>query len=107
MKSRSLATLNINGQTYSIRATAHALQRMEQRQIDEYVVSGNILALGKTRLQELQTQEEEAIIIDEKTETSVVIGFKGNCITVITAINKANVFVKTGTTIEKLSSKRA
>ncbi len=101
-KDKLLAKLEINGQQYSIRATAHALQRMEQRGIDEFVVTGNVMALGKEKLQALQVQQEEAIIIDEVSNSAVVIGFVKNTVKVITVINKSNVFVKSNTRIEKL-----
>ena len=102
MKDKLLAQIKIDGKSYSIRATVHALERMDQRSIDEYVVTGNVLALGNQRLVELQEMQEDAIIIDENTNTSVVITFKKNTIKVVTVINKANVFVKKNTTIEKI-----
>ena len=101
-KDKLIAELKINGQQYSIRASAHALQRMEEREVDEYVVAGNILALGKQRLAELQEEQAEAIIIDEEKDVAVIIGYKGNRIMVVTVIGRSNVFVKKGTVIEKL-----
>ncbi len=101
-KDKLLAKLEINKKHYSVRATAHALERMEQRKIDEFVVSGNVLALGKEKLQELQEQQEEAIIIDKNTNSAIVIGFVKNTIKVITVINKSNVWVKDNTRIENL-----
>ena len=101
-KDKCLATIKINKEQYSIRATFHSLERMEQRKIDEYVITGNILALGEETLKELQRTQEEAIIIDETTNSSVVIGFKKNTIKVITVINKSNVFVKSNTRIERI-----
>ena len=102
MTSKSIAIIQIEKQTYSVRATAHALQRMRQRDVDEYVVSGTVLALGKDRLQELQEAEEEAIIIDDEKNVSVVIGFRGNRIMVVTVIDKSNVWVKKQTSIERI-----
>jgi hypothetical protein len=101
-KDKMIAQITINKQTYSIRATEHSLQRMTERKIDEYVVSGNVLALGATRLLKLQEAQEEAIIIDKKTNTSIVIAFLRNTIKIITVIDKSNVFVKDGTRIERL-----
>ncbi len=102
MAGKALATVQIEGTTYSIRATEHALERMEQRDVDGYVVTGNILALGPERLQKLQEANEEAIIIDKQKDVSVVIGFKGNRIQVVTVIDKANCFVKDGTSIQTI-----
>ena len=102
-KDKLIAQLKIEKKEYSVRATVHALERMKERNIDEFVVSGNVLALGKAKLQELQKSQEEAIIIDKNTNSAVVIGFKKNTIKVITVINKSNVFVKDNTRVEKLS----
>ena len=101
-RDKCLAEIKINDSHYSIRATCHALERMSQRNIDEYVVIGNVLALGEERLLTLQENNEEAIIIDEKTDTAVVISFHGNRIHVVTTIDKSNVYVKSGTRIERL-----
>ncbi len=101
-KEKLIAQLKINGISYSIRATAHAMQRMDEREIDEYVVSGNIMALGKDKITELQSNNDEAIIIDELKNVAIVIGFKGNRIYVITVINKSNVYVKDNTVIERI-----
>ena len=99
---KMIAQIKINKQDYSIRATMHSLQRMQERKIDEYVVAGNVLALGAERLLKLQLAEEEAIIIDKKTNTSIVIAFVKNTIKVVTVIDKSNVFVKDGTRIERI-----
>jgi len=101
-KDKGLAQVNIEGRRYGIRATYHALERMEERKIEAETVVGNILLLGKEKIKELQELEQEIIIIDEDTNTSLVIGFKQNKIKVITVINKSNVFVKKGTKIVNL-----
>ena len=101
-KSKALATLAIDGQQYSIRATGHALDRMEQRGVDAYAVAGTVMALGPERLTALQAAEEEAIIIDREKEISVVIAFSGNRVQVVTVIDKAATFVKSNTTIENI-----
>jgi len=100
-KDQVFAELKIDGQTYSIRATAHAMQRMDERQVDEYVVTGNVMALGKDRLKELQEQGDDAVIIDEVRDIAVVFGFNKNKVTIITVINKSNIWVKDGTQIER------
>ena len=54
---KSIAQIKINYTTYSLRATDHGLERMKQRKISEYVVTGDVLSLGKDRLLELQKQK--------------------------------------------------
>ena len=101
-KDQLLAQVRINNKDYSVRASAHAIQRMQERKVDSYIVTGNILSLGEERILKLQEKGEEAILIDENTNTSIVFGFKGNRIQVITVIDKANVFVKRGTLVVNL-----
>ena len=97
-----IATIDIGSNTYSVRISNHAQKRMQERNISEYVVAGNILTLGKKRLLQLQKAEEDFIIIDDITKTSIVAGFKRNTITIITVIDKSNIFVKSETQIVNL-----
>lgn len=94
-----IAVIEIDGKYINITASGHALDRMEQYEVDKYVVSGNVLALGPERIAELQQKREEAIVIDEVANISVVIGFSKKTVTIITVIDKANVFVKSNTQI--------
>ena len=101
-KKKCIATIQIGRNTYSIRVSDHAQKRMEERNIFSYVIAGNILSLGKTRLLQLQKAREDFIIIDDITNTSIVAGFKNNRIFIITVIDKCNIFVKSETQIVNL-----
>lgn len=94
-----IAAIEINGQHINISASGHAIDRMQEYEVNKYVVSGNVLALGPERIAELQQKREEAIIIDEVTNISVVVGFSWKTVTIITVIPKSNVFVKSNTQI--------
>lgn len=98
-QNRELAVIKIDGKYFDIVASRHAMERMEQRNVDKYVIAGNVLALGPERISELQRNNDEAIIIDEVNHVSVVVGFGKNNITIITVIAKSNVFVKNNTQI--------
>lgn len=100
-ENRELAMIKIDGKYHKIVASHHAMKRMDKREVDRYVVAGNVIALGADRIRELQANDDEAIIIDKKKNVSVVIGFsKGDDITIITVIDKAeNIFVKNDTEI--------
>ncbi|MGM0409121.1 MAG: DUF4258 domain-containing protein [Bacillota bacterium] len=102
MKSKSLTTLKINKEMYSIRATKHSLERMAQRNIDEYLVASDLLSLGKDKIQELQNEEEDVALIDEDNEVSIIFGFSKNTIKVITVIDKSDIYVKSNTKVERL-----
>lgn len=101
-KDKCLAEITIDGTFYSIRATIHARKRMKQRKVDDYIVTGNILGLGKEKILKLQEKDEEAIIIDEETDTATVIGFKKNTIKVITVVNTTNIYNSRGTKLVEL-----
>lgn len=96
---RELASVKIDNQTFDIIASHHAMERMEEREVDPYVVTGNVLALGPERIGQLQINNDEAIIIDEVNDVSVVVGVGEQRITIITVIAKSNVFVKNNTKI--------
>ena len=96
---RELASIQINNKTYTIKASHHAVERMEQRNVNAYVVASSVLALGPDRIDALQAQNEEAMIIDKTNNVSVVVGMSPNSITIITVINRANVYVKENTAI--------
>jgi Icc-related predicted phosphoesterase len=102
-KDKQIAKLKIEKQCYSIRATAHAILRMEQRKIDEYVVSGTIIALGNKKLLEYQGNGRDIAVIDKIKEVAVIATFKKNTIKIITVIGKKDIYVKDGTTIENIS----
>mgnify|MGYP001092671431 CR=1 FL=1 len=101
-KKKCIATINIEGNTYSIRISNHAQKRMQERNISSYVIAGNILSLGKNRLLQLQKSGEDFIIIDDITNTSIVAGFKNNRMFIITVIDKCNIFVKSETQVVNL-----
>jgi len=102
---REIAKVRIKNKNFRVVTTVHAIERMNQRNIDEYVIAGNVIALGE-HLINLANKDEEAIVIDEITNTAVVIGaHKNGMIFIITVINKSNVFVKNKTKIFRLKKK--
>lgn len=103
MTGKSIAQIKINYTTYSLRATDHGLERMKQRKISEYVVTGDILSLGKDRLLELQKQDKDIALIDTLRNIAIILQFQGNIIKVLTVINSSDIYVKGTTVIEKLN----
>ena len=95
-----IAKVEINGKEYKVVTTRHAEQRMSQRHIDKYLIAGNIISLGSEKLERLQNEWEEAIIIDKEKGFSMVIAFYPNQIKLVTVIDKTNVFVKSKTAVE-------
>jgi hypothetical protein len=101
-KEKFITQIKVQNYKFSLRITAHAQQRVDERNIDEYVLAGEVLALGKNLIKLYKTQDE-AIIIDKIKNISVVVGFKKNTIKIITVIDKSNVFVKSNTEIFKIA----
>ena len=101
-KDKQIAKLKIKNQDYSIRATIHSLIRMEQRGIDEYVVSGTILSLGHEKLLAYQNTSKDIAVIDKVKKIAVIATFNKNTIKIITVIDKEDIWVKNGTSIENI-----
>jgi len=87
---------------FSIRATQHSLDRMASRKIEATTAAASIIALGEERLLKAQASNEDVMVLDSINNIAVVFAFDGNKILIITVIDKANCFVKSGTRIEKL-----
>ena len=92
-KSKSLAQVTIEKETYSIRATGHALDRMAERKVDKWVVSGDVLAFGKQRLLEFRNTNREVALIDSKRNIAIMMAFRKNTIYIITVIDKSEIYV--------------
>ena len=99
---REIASVKINGKVIDIIASRHAMKRMIERNVDKYITASAVLALGHERIAELQDNNDEAIVIDKANNMSVVLGFNKNVITIITVINRSNVFVKNNTEIHHI-----
>ena len=77
-----------------------------EREVDEYVIASNILALGR-RIESLCEGNEDVAIIDKDMNVTVVAEFiklsdtEGEA-RIITIIDKTDIYVKEGTTIINL-----
>jgi hypothetical protein len=96
-----LLNFNYNGRKYEIRTTDHTYKHLE-RKFDFNTVCGDIVALGKERLDCYADKGEDVAIIDMENDMTVIITFEGNQIRVRTVIDKSNVWVKKGTKIFRL-----
>ena len=101
-KSKAIATFTVKKETHSVRATAHALQRMEEREVSPETVLSGILALQMDRVNEYKESEEDVAIIDKRNNCTIIISFQKNTIQIVTVINNSDVWVKDGTQIERL-----
>lgn len=106
-KEQFLVELRFADAIYSIRATGHALDRMEERGIDKMVITGNIFALGEIELAALHATQEEAILIDHIRNIAIVVSFLKSTLKVITVVDKANVWNNRGTKIINLGGRRS
>ena len=101
-KSKSLAQIKIENEVYSVRATGHAVDRMIERKVDKWVVSGDVLALGKERLLSYSQLTKDVALIDSKRGITIILGFRKNTIYILTVIDKSDIYVLDGTIIKNL-----
>lgn len=100
--SKSLTTFQIDKETYSVRTTSHSELRINQRNIDSYIIISNILSLGKERIKEYQNQDKDIMVIDESNNISFCFTFKKNTVKIITVLDKSDIWVKKNTLVEKI-----
>lgn len=93
----SVNTFTINNQNFSIRLTDHAELRLKQRNIDLFQAIGSILSLGEKRITEYQNANRDIFIMDKEHNFSIVIAIESNTIYIVTVIDKADCFIKSGT----------
>ena len=93
---------HLNEQYFRIEGTTHALERMEEREIDQELVVAIILSLDEKLLEYNDTGEEVAII-DQEHNLAVIIEVREFKAVVITVIDRANIHVKDGTLLEEIA----
>lgn len=103
-KSKAIATFTIDQQTHSVRATGHALQRMEERKVSAETALSAILALQMDKVNRYKETQEDVAIIDKQNDCTIIVSFNSNKIEIITVIDNSNVWLKDGTKIERLVS---
>jgi hypothetical protein len=90
-------TFTLNNKTYSIRLSDHASERLQQRNIDLFQAVGAILSLGENRITEYSGNNRDIFILDNEHNFSVVCNIEFRTITIVTAIDKVDCFIKSGT----------
>jgi len=99
---KSVNSFNINGQTFSIRLSDHAELRLKQRGIDLFQAVGVILSPGQERILNYRDSGRDIMIIDKEKGFSIVAAIEGNCIIIVTVIDKIDIYIKEGTTAVNL-----
>lgn len=93
----------LNGKTYSIRLTAHAQQRLQQRNLDLYQITGSILSLGQKTITEYSGSNRDIFIMDKEHNFSIVCNISVCTITIITVIDSIDCWIKNGTIAVQLT----
>ena len=108
---RQITKISMDNKNIEIVISIHAEERLHDRMkksnINEWNLVGNIVMLG-TKLIEYAEEHEEFAIIDNNLNFSVICGAekvddKNVKITIITIINKANIWVKDATSINQIN----
>ena len=94
----SINQFTLNNKTYSIRLSTHAQQRLQQRQIDLYQVTGSILSLGEKTITAYSGSNRDIFIMDKVNNFSIVCNISVYTITIVTVIDSADCWIKQGTT---------
>ncbi len=80
---------------YSVRATKHAVEQMEKREISAKKVVETIQGLPSAKILDLQKGGRDVCAIDKETGISVVFGFDGNKLMVVTVVDDCeSIFAK-------------
>lgn len=99
---RMISSFTITDKTYSIRLTNHAQQRLTDRSIDIYQVTGSILSLGQKTITEYSGSNRDIFIMDKQNNFSVVCNIVNYTIMIVTVIDNSDCWVKSGTIAIKL-----
>lgn len=99
---RAILTFNKDGETFSVRVSEHSAKRVNQRGIDENNILSAIFALKIERLIEAREEDKDLAVIDEKNDFALILGMTKNRINIITAIDKADIWVKEGTDTHRI-----
>lgn len=91
-------SFTIANKTYSIRLTNHAQQRLIDRQLDLYQVTGSILSLGQKTITVYSGSNRDIFIMDKVNNFSIVCNITGCTITIVTVIDSIDCWIKQGTT---------
>lgn len=94
-----LKVIDIKNVSYVIRLSQHSIQRIKERNINNNIIINNILSLDIINIKDYNN---DIIIIDKKNNMSIVASINKYTITIITVIDKGNVFVKDNTRIINL-----
>ena len=93
----SINTFTLNSKTYSIRLSKHANQRLADRNIDLYQVTGSILSLGQKTITAYSGSNRDIFIMDKPNNFSIVCNISACTITIITVIDNVDCWIKSGT----------
>lgn len=95
-------SFTIANKTYSIRLTNHAQQRLTDRNIDLFQVTGSILSLGQKTITAYSGTNRDIFIMDKQNNFSIVCNITHRTITIVTVIDTCDCWVKNGTIAVKL-----
>jgi hypothetical protein len=102
-KHNVITNFDVNGNTYRVIATDHAIARLHRRQLNKYYIASSCLALGE-KLETYNNSRKQIMLIDKTKNVSSVIAVENYTVVVITVLDKGNPYVKENTLIENFVS---
>ncbi len=98
-KGATLFKCNIDGATYSVCATAHALMRMEDRRVSTAAIHKMISQLSPTLIQGLLLIDRYIALVNTIDSVTALMGFADGKIIIITVINTSKYYPRTDTLV--------
>ncbi len=96
-KGEKLFDFRIDGYIYSVRATTHALEQMNNRQVSTSMIKKTICQLRPKLIKDLQSINRYVALLNRNDPVTIILGFDGYKIIIITVINTNRYYGKYGT----------
>lgn len=97
-----LGKLVAGGVDFRVESTTHALKRMEEREVGHDAVISTLQELSCKIMAYNDTGEEIAVIAQEH-DLAVIVEVRMNKVVIITVIDRADIYLKDGTMLEKIA----
>jgi putative NADH-flavin reductase len=102
--SNEITAFTIGSDIFRVIGTNHALEMLQERNLDPFYVASACLALGQ-KLGDYNDSDKKVMIKDEGRSLACLIAVESYTIVLITVIDRADVFAKNNTEVEELSAK--
>lgn len=100
MRETYIGTFVIEGRLFNVIGSSHALERLEDRNIDKYMIMSAIVGLGN-KLVEYNNNNKHIIISNEGKNCSTVFTIENYTVVLVTVLDKGQMFTSRNTTLKE------